>query len=126
MRRRLLVAITATLFGCVSAAADVAPPPPTPHPPGKLDKATVRGLVVQQTYSYWRGRRWLTVIESCAPEQSACAGRDLAGCFVVRANGYDISGGDIDFLVAMERSTGTAPLKLGLDHCAVAEIELAR
>jgi hypothetical protein len=68
----------------------------------------------------------MTVIESCAPEQSACAGRDLAGCFVVSANGRNVPGGDIDFLVAVERSAGAAPIKLGLEHCVLNEIELAQ
>jgi hypothetical protein len=126
MHLRVVVAIVATVLGSISATADIAPPPPTPPIPGSLAKAIIRGVAVLRTYTYWRGRRWMTVIDSCASGQAACGGRDLAGCFVVGANGHDIPGGDIDFLVAAERSAGAAPLKLGLDHCALNEIELAR
>jgi hypothetical protein len=105
--------------------ADVAPPPPTPRPPGP-DKADIRGVGLHLVYTYWKGRRWMMVVNGCAPSQPACGGSDIRGCLVIGVDDLPVDGGAIGLLLAREKSVGAAPIKLMLDHCALKEIVLSR
>ena len=104
--------------------ADVGPPPPRPPPPAGPSKAEIRGISVQQVYTYWMGRRWMTVIDGCASSQPACTGKGPSNCFVVGIDGRPIESGNIALLVAAEKSSSTAPIKLTLDGCSLKELEL--
>ena len=111
-------------FTMTAVKADIAPIRPPPPPPSRTEKVSIRGIAMQQVYTYWRGRRWMTVINSCEASQPACAGKDLQGCFVVGADGSSIEGGDMDALMALNASAGQKQIKLMLDHCSLNEIEL--
>jgi hypothetical protein len=124
--RQFLFGLMFFVFASGLVLADVGPPPPQPPPPAGPRTAVIRGVTVEQVYTYWRGRRWMTVIDSCASSQAACSGRELSGCFIVGSGGFPIPGGDVAFLVALESSAGDAPIKLMLDSCALNEIELNR
>jgi hypothetical protein len=125
MRRRVLAGLLIFAFALAPVKADIAPPRPHPPPPGP-DKASIRGVDVQQIYTYWRGRRWVTAVDGCAASQAACNGRNLSGCFVIGVDGHAIEGGDIALLMALEKSASAAPIKLMLDKCNPNEIELNR
>jgi hypothetical protein len=124
MRRCVVAGLLILSFAVAPVKADVGPPPPRPPPPTGPDKASIRGVGVQQVYTYWRGRRWMTAINGCASSQPACSGRDVSSCFVVGANGHAIDGGDIALLMASEKSVGASPIKLMLENCSPNEIEL--
>lgn len=126
MRQCFLVILAIFAFGAATVKADMAPLPPTPPPPSGPDKAVIRGVGVQQVYTYWRGRRWMTVIDSCASSQPACRGKDLPGCFVVGLDDRPVTGGDIAILVASESAAATEHMKLMLEHCGTTELELGR
>jgi hypothetical protein len=126
MRRNILGGLLIFTFALTPVKADVMPPPPVPPPPGGADKVSIRGVAMQRVYTYWRGRRWMTVIDSCGASQLACKGKDLAGCFVVGVDGLPIDGGDTAFLLTLETSARAAPIKLMLEHCGLSEIELGR
>jgi hypothetical protein len=126
MRRSILSGLLIFAFVFTPVKADIGPPPPQPPVPDGPDKASIRGVGVQRIYTYWRGRRWMTVVDICAASQPACRGKDLAGCFVVGIDGHSIGGGETALLLAAASSSGEAPIKLTLEHCAVTEIELSR
>jgi hypothetical protein len=108
-----------------SASADIAPRP-VPPPPYGPRTAVVRGIAVEQVYTYWMGRRWLVVISNCGSGQPACTGHNLAGCFVTGVNGLVIDDGNIAALIDSDNASGNAQLKLKLEHCDLNEIELSR
>jgi hypothetical protein len=130
MPRRILFGFLIVLFALSSVKADVMPPPgrrdPDPPAPAGPDKAVIRGVTVEQGFTYWRGRRWMTIVNDCAASQSGCKGKKLKGCFVTAADDRSLSGGDIAQLTAMEKSAGEASMKLKLENCELSEIELGR
>jgi hypothetical protein len=113
------------LLVAAPALADIAPPPPQPPPYGPRT-AVIRGVTVEQVFTYWRGRRWLAIISNCGSGQAACNGRNLAGCIVIGINGLVIDDGNITALIDSDNAAGNAQLKLKLDHCDLKEIELGR
>jgi hypothetical protein len=124
--RQCVLGLLIFAFALAPVKADIGPPPPQPPPPPGPDKASVRGVGVQRVYTYWRGRRWMTVTDGCASSQPACNGRDLSACFVIGIDGRPIEGGAIALLMALEKSAGAAPIKLMLEKCSPNEIELKR
>jgi hypothetical protein len=124
MRRCLAGLILA--ISLTSVKADMGPPQPAPPPPDGPDKATIRGVDIVQSYTYWMGRRWMTIVSGCAAGQPACKGMDLFQCFVAGLDGQSVGGGDIARLLALEKSAGASPIKLMLEHCKVSELELGR
>jgi hypothetical protein len=126
MRQFLFGTMLIFAFALLSVKADVAPYPPAPPPPSGPDKAVIRGIAVRQVYTYWRGRKWMSVIEGCASSQRACNGKDLSECFIVGVDGQYVPSGDIAFLLEWERSAGVSSIRLTLDHCSLKEIELNR
>src|ERR1700744_296319 len=77
-------------FAQAAVKADIAPVRPPPPPPARTEKISIRGVEMQQVYTYWRGRRWMTVVNSCDASQPPSRGEDLAGCFVVAADGLSV------------------------------------
>ncbi len=124
MRRSILGGLLIFTFALMPVKADVMPPAPVPPPPGGADKISIRGVAMHRDYTYWRGRRWMTIIDSCAASQPACQGKDLAGCFVVGVDGLPVEGGNTAFLLSL--TARAEPVKLMLDHCGSSEIELGR
>jgi hypothetical protein len=112
------------VFASGLVLADVGPPPPQPLAGPRT--AVIRGVTVEQVYTYLRGRRWLVIISGCGSNQAACNGRNLAGCFVIGINGLDISGGNIAALIDSDSAAGDAPIKLMLDQCEIQDISLSR
>lgn len=126
MRRCILWVLLIFAVASTAVKADISPPPRRPTVPDGPGKVSLRGVGVERIYSYWRGRRWITVIESCAPSQPGCRGKDVTGCYVVGVDGRAIDGGETALLVAAVSSSGEAPVRLTLDHCAANELELSR
>jgi hypothetical protein len=124
MRRCLAGLILA--ISLTSVKADMGPPQPAPRPPDGPDKATIRGVDIVQGYTYWMGRRWMTIVSGCSAGQPACKGKDISDCFVVGVDGQSIHGGDIAGLLALEKAAGTGAIKLNLEGCRVGELELSR
>lgn len=122
--RRGLFGLFLLAISALPAASDVGPPPPPSPPPPGPDKATIRGVSLTRAWTYWRGRRWMTIVDGCAAAQAACKDRDLKGCFVVGIGDRPLRGGDIAAVVAAEQQTGSAPLKLKLENCTLTEIDL--
>jgi hypothetical protein len=125
MRRALMMSCL-YIAAAGSAAADIAPIEPPPPPPNGPAAAVIRGLSVEQVYTYWKGRRWLVTVAGCDPAQEACKGIDVAPCFVTGIDGQALNGGDVAALIAAESAAGDKPLKLDLEHCPVNGIELQR
>jgi hypothetical protein len=126
--RQFLFGLMFFVFASGLVLADVGPPPPQPPPPPPAGPRTavIRGVTVEQVYTYLRGRRWLVIISGCGSNQAACNGRNLAGCVVIGINGLDISGGNIAALIDSDSAAGDAPIKLMLDHCEIQDISLSR
>jgi hypothetical protein len=130
MRRCILHGFLIVMFALSPVKADIVPPggrpPITPPAPPGPDKAVIRGLSVERGYTYWRGRRWMTIVGDCASSQPGCQGKSLSGCFVVGTDGRSIDGGDVAALMALDQSAGDATVTLTLEHCELSEIELGR
>jgi hypothetical protein len=126
MRRIILGGLLIFTFAATAVKADIMPPRPVPPPPGGIEKISIRGVAMQRVYTYWRGQRWMTVINGCDASQSACTGKDLAGCFVVGVDGRPVEGGDTGFLQTLDIPARATPIKLTLDHCGSSELELNR
>jgi hypothetical protein len=132
LRRAVAGLILAMSFilavGLAPVKADVLPPKPQPMPsaPDGPAKATIRGIGVEQSFTYWKGRRWMTVVDSCAPSLAVCQAGDLSGCFVVGFNNQSVPAGDIAALLALEKSAGDIPIMLMMEKCRVDHVELAR
>ena len=81
-----------------------------------------------QGYGYWRGRRWLTYLKSCAPAQAACGNSALAetrSCLIAGIDGQAIAGGDIAGLIIAEKTAVGRPIRLQLENCGrLTELEL--
>jgi hypothetical protein len=114
MRLRVIFALV-VLSMIRPAVADVGPPPPQPPKPAGPASTTIRGLVLDYQYAYWRGRHWLVVISSCASGAAACKDRDLVDCLVMLADGSVPSLAD---LIAADKKAGTGPLQLRIERCA--------
>jgi hypothetical protein len=126
MRRSILGGLLIFTFAMTAVKADIMPPRPVPPPPGGIEKISIRGVAMQRVYTYWKGQRWMTVINSCDASQHACSGKDLAGCFVVGVDGHPVEGGDTGFLQTLDTAARATPIKLTLDHCGANELELNR
>jgi len=113
------------LLAPLPVVADIAPPRPQPPPPGPAE-ADIRGVGVIRDYGYWRGRRWLTFVKSCAPTQEACKETRLseARCFVTGIDDRVIAGGDIAALVGAEKAATKRPIRLRLEGCGLSDIVL--
>ena len=97
------------------AVADLAPRPPAPPQPPGPATATIRGLTVAYQLGYWRGRRWLVAVSSCAAGTAACKDRDLVDCVVMLGDG---SVPTIPDLIAADKEAGGGPLQLRIERCA--------
>ena len=95
--------------------ADLAPRPPAPPQPPGPATATIRGLTVAYQLGYFRGRRWLIAVSSCAAGTAACKDRDLVDCVVMQPDG---SVPTIPDLIAADKKAGTGPLQLRIERCA--------
>jgi hypothetical protein len=111
MRLRVIFALLVLSMIC-PAGADVGPPPPRPAGPAST---TIRGLALDYQYAYWRGRRWLVVISSCASGTAACKDRDLVDCLVMFADGSVPTLAD---LIAADKKAASGPLQLRIERCA--------
>ena len=130
MRRCVIGVLLILAFALSPVKADIVPPggrrQPDPPPPAGPDKAVIRGVTVVRGYTYWQGRRWMTIVDECASSQPGWKGKDLHGCLIIEVDGKSIADGDIGFLMALEKSAGVRSIKLTLRGCEVSEIELGR
>lgn len=128
LRTRLVSFVTAVALPVPLALADIGPPPPRPPAPAGPAEAVIRGVTVVQGYGYWRGRRWLTYLKSCAPAQAACRNPVLANarsCLITGIDGQVITGGDIAGLIVAEKTALGRPIRLQLESCGtLTELEL--
>lgn len=122
MPRRWFVFVLSLATATVPAIADIGPVPEPPPPPPGAKTAVIRGLSVEQIYTYWQGRRWLVVVSGCTAGAEPCK---VSGCFVTGIDGHAIEGGDVAALIAAEKAAAAQPITLALDKCDLASIELA-
>lgn len=117
---RNLYFVMAVALSIQQASADIGPPPPRPPPPAGPSEAVVRGVTVVQGYGYWRGRRWMTYIKSCAPSQASCGHpmlKEGRACIITGIDGRTIAGGDIAGLINELNAAAGRPILLQLDAC---------
>lgn len=112
-----LVLLVALLSMASPALADVLPPQPKPPPPNGPAKAVVRGVPMKQELRYWRGRRWMTVVDACPAGGLACAAAKAQGCLVTAVDGKELEHGRLDLIQAAAEAASGRPLTLSLDLC---------
>ncbi len=112
-----LCSIVALLSMAPLALADVLPPQPKPPPPTGPAQAIIRGVTLKQELRYWRGRRWMAVVQDCSAGDASCATAKALGCLVTAVDGKELEHGRLDLIQAADKAAAGRVLRLTIDLC---------